>query len=136
MGRRIVTSQFQSSGAGFKVDTYFDRVVKYIPADVVAAWTAAMGLINSTPNIPHSTIFWIAFIIGVVLTALWTLKQTTEPKKRPAITQTAIAVGSFTIWVIALGGPFATLTFYNSVYGSLLLIMYSLVVGLVIPAEG
>lgn len=111
-------------------------MVKYIPADVVAAWTAATGLINSTPNIPRNLVFWIAFIIGIILTALWTLKQTAEPKKRLAITQTTIAVGAFTIWVIALGGPFATLGFYNSVYGSLLLVGYSLVTGLVIPTEG
>src|SRR4051794_18361247 len=112
MGRRIITSQFQSSGGGSKVDTYFDRVVKYIPADVVAAWTAAMGLINGTPQIPRSTILWLTFAAGVILTALWTLKQTSEPKKQPAITQTVIAVVAFIIWVIALGGPFATLTFY------------------------
>lgn len=136
MSRRIITSEYQASGTTSKVDTYFDRVVKYIPSDIVAAWAVATGLITSTPNIPRGTVLWIAFVIGIIFTALWTLKQTTEPKKKPAITQTAISVGAFIVWVIALGGPFVTLAFYNVVYGSLLLIGYSLFIGLVIPGEG
>jgi len=136
MSRRIITTQYQVAGTGTKIDTYFDRVIKYIPADIVGAWVAVTGLINSATNVPSATVFWIAFIIGGVLTAVWTLRQTREPKKPPAITQTMISTGAFIVWVIALGGPFATLEFYRPLYGSLLLILYTLVVALVIPREG
>jgi hypothetical protein len=37
--------------------------------------------------------------------------------------------------VLALGGSFVTLAFYHRLYGSLLLIIYALVVSLVIPEE-
>jgi hypothetical protein len=136
LSRRIITGQFQAAETGTKIDTYFDRVIKYIPADIVGAWVAVTGLINSATNVPRTTVFWITFIIGVVLTAIWTLRQTWEPKKSPAITQTIISTGAFIIWVIALGGPFATLEFYRPLYGSLLLVLYTLVVALVIPREG
>ncbi len=136
MGRRIVTVQFQAAGSGTRIDTYFDKVIKFIPADLIGAWVTVTGLINTATNVPTSTILWIAFIIGAILTAIWTLRQTKEPKKRPAITQTVISTGAFIVWVFALGGPFATLGFYRSLYGSLLLILYTLVVALINPPEG
>ena len=136
MSRRIITSQLQSTGSNVKIDTYFDRVVKYIPVDIVGAWVAVMGLINSATDIPKSTILWIVFSFGVLLTIAWTLRQTAEKKKPPAITQTIISTAAFIVWVIALGGPFSTLNLYRPVYGSLLLIFYTLVVALIVPHEG
>ena len=136
MSRRIITAQLQAEGTGTKIDTYYDRVVKYIPADIVGAWVAAMGIIESASNIPKNILLWIAFFFGVLLTAAWTLRQTAAPKKPPAITQTIISTGAFIIWVIALGGPFATLDFYRPLYGPLLLILYTLVVAVVVPREG
>ena len=135
MGRRIVTTQLQGNLASSSVDTYFDRVTKYIPADVVGAWVVGTGLIKSASDVPQATLFWIAFVIGMVLTLVWTLKQTAVPDKSLAITQTAISTGAFFVWVFALGEPFSSLGFYRPVYGSLVLILYTLVVGLVIPSE-
>ena len=135
MSRRIVTTKLQAA-TGAQVDTYFDRVVKYIPADIVSAWVAVTGLISGRKDIPVNTILWLAFLIGIFITAAWVFRQTAQPNKRPAITQTGISTGAFIIWVIALGGPFATLAFYKPVYGSLLLILYTLVVGIINPPEG
>jgi hypothetical protein len=135
MGRRITTKQLQANFPGTKVDTYFDKVVKYIPADIVGAWVAVTGLINSGSNIPRGALLWIAFAIGIILTAIWTLKQTTIPGKPPAITQTAVSTGAFIIWVFALGDPFATLEWYRPLYGSLFLILYTLIVALINPSE-
>jgi len=133
MGRRIVTTRYQSTGGS--VDTYFDKVIKYIPADIVGAWVAVTGLINSGSDVPTSLLLWIAFGAGTVLTALWTIKQTSVPNKKPAKTQVLVSTGSFIVWVFALGDPFATLGFYRPLYGSLLLIFYTLAIGLVTPAE-
>src|SRR5690242_12676470 len=119
MGRRIITIELQAASSETKIDTYFDKVIKYIPADIIGAWIAVKSLINTSTKIPTSTILWISIMIGVILTNIWTLRQTKEPKKRPAITQTVISTVAFIDWVFALGGPFATLGFYRSVYGSL-----------------
>lgn len=134
MSRRIVSSQLQSSSTQ-KLDTYFDRVVKYIPADVISAWLAVTGLISGREDIPVTLILWIALLCGLVLTAVWTLQQTEQSRHKSAITQTLISTGAFIVWVFALGGPFAALAFYKPVYGSLLLIFYTLLVGLIIPPE-
>lgn len=135
MSRRIVSKQLRAMGAGRDLDTYFDRVVKYIPADIVGAWVAVTGLIAAATDVPTATILWIAFISGVVLTPLWMWRQTSVSGQPPAITQIVIATIAFIVWVFALGGPFATLVFYNPLYGSLLLVFYTLIVALIIPKE-
>jgi hypothetical protein len=136
MSRRIITTQLQAGGAAVPPDGYFDKVLKYIPADINAAWVAITGIIGgSAVEAQHSALLWGTFVVFVALTALWTLRQTTEPGKLPARTQTAVATGAFIVWVIALGGPFATLSGYQPVYGAVLLIIYTLAVGLINPAE-
>jgi hypothetical protein len=136
MSRRIVTSKLDAVAGGANLDGYFDKVVKYIPADVIAAWTAVTGLISSATGVSSATLLWIAFVVGIVVTAAWTIRQTTIPKLPLAITQTAISTGAFIIWVAALGGPFNSLGFWNPAYGSLLLIAYTLLVALINPPEG
>src|SRR5439155_4230990 len=75
MSRRVRVSPSRAqaaTGAGAPseaIDTYFDKVVKFIPADIVAAWVAVTGLVASAPDIPRETILWIAFAIGLILTA-------------------------------------------------------------------
>ncbi len=134
MGRRIITTQFQSSAG--RADTYSDKVVKYIPADIVGAWVAATGIISgASQKVPKDTVLWFAFGIGIVLAALWTWKQTSESGKPAAKIQIAVSTGAFVVWVFALGGPFVHLSWYDPAFGSLLLIFYTLVVGLINPPE-
>ena len=135
MSRRIVTTQLQKIG-GADVDTYFDRVVKYIPADIIAAWTTASGLIKAASNVNQQLLVWITFTIGLILTPLWILKQTHKEDLQPAKTQAAIGFFAFAVWVFTLGGPFANLPFYRPIYGSLVLILYTLLVGFIEPKEG
>lgn len=138
MSRRVITRSLQSlqpNGNAEKTDGYTDRLLKYIPADVVAGWLGVTSIINSDATAPQTTLLWIFFAIFLVFTALWTLKQTTQRGKPPAKTQTAIATGSFAVWVFALGGPFATMAFYRPSYASLALITYTLLVTLVTPRE-
>ncbi len=136
MSRRIVSRQLQSTRSAMQVDTYFDKVIKFIPADVVAAWTVVTGLIASAgEQVPKASLLWIAYVFGIVITALWTWRQTQVKGAPIAKTQIAISTLAFAIWVSALGGPFESLPAYQRLYGALLLIAYTLIVGLVIPPE-
>jgi len=140
MSRRVRVSPSKAqaaTGAGAPseaIDTYFDKVVKFIPADIVAAWVAVAGLVAGAPDIPRETILWIAFGIGLILTAWWTWKQASAPGRRPPVTQAIISTGAFAVWVFALGGPFQHVP-GQRVYGSLLLILYTLVAALINPPE-
>jgi hypothetical protein len=133
MSRRIITSQHQAAVAGApKLDGFFDRVLKYIPADVVAAWTAVRGLVEAAQGVPKDTVLWIAAAVGLVFTALWTHKNTKVEGQPPAKTQIAMATAAFAVWVIAIGNPPVN---WNALYGSLLLIAFTLFSGLIVPKE-
>jgi hypothetical protein len=134
MSRRVVTTTLQSTG-GEPPDTYFDKVVKYIPADIVAAWLAATGAIAEAKSAPGVGLLWVVFGLLLVLTPLWTIRQTRQPGKPVAKTQALIATGSFAVWVFAVGGPFARISGYRPLYGTLALIAYTLVVALIEPRE-
>jgi hypothetical protein len=136
MGRRIVSKRLEDGTSKDSVDGYQDRLLKYIPADINAAWLALTGIIKSAASVPQTTVLWILFGILLVLTPIWVWKQTSESKKpNAAVTQIVISTGAFFVWVFALGDPFTSLSFYQPVYGSILLILYTLVVAKIIPAE-
>jgi len=140
MGRRIRVAPPRAQAAAgvtppVEFDSYFDKAVQYIPADIVAAWVAVTGLVSSARDVPRQTILWVAFGIGLLVTALWTWKQAAAPGRRPPVTQAIISTGAFAVWVFALGGPFQHVP-GQPVYGSLLLILYTLVVALIDPKEG
>ncbi|PSB02775.1 hypothetical protein [Merismopedia glauca] len=138
MGRRIVTRQLESGTSKATVDGYQDRLLKYIPADINAAWIALSGIVKSTTTIPQNAVLWVLFVILLILTPIWIWIGTKESKKPVAKTQIVVSTVAFFIWVFALGEPFATSfkDFYQPVYGSLLLILYTLIVAKIVPTEG
>lgn len=136
MGRRIVTRRLESGTSKEAVDGYQDRLLKYIPADVNAAWLALTGIVKSATEIPQSTVLWILFAILLILTPIWTWKETSQPNKSPAKTQIVVSTGAFLVWAFALGDPFTSLSFYQPVYGSIILILYTLIVAKILPPEG
>jgi hypothetical protein len=127
--RRIVSSRLQAAGAPARPDGFFDRIIKFIPADIVAGWVALDGLSRGL----DARVLWALLAVIAVLAFFWTKKQTTVPGQPPATTQCLVAVLSFLIWAFALhSGPFATLT-YPEAYGSIALIVYTLGIGLIVP---
>ncbi|MBW4651651.1 MAG: hypothetical protein KME20_01095 [Kaiparowitsia implicata GSE-PSE-MK54-09C] len=138
MSLRIVSEQLQTSAASnVPPDGYFERLRKYIPAEVVGFWLTVSGMIQSAAeNIPKAGLLWFLFVVGLFFTYAWTRRQTQEPGKLTARTQIAISCGAFIVWVFATGGPFAaSWEGYEPLYGSLLLVTYTLAVAFVIPPE-
>lgn len=134
MSRRIVWSTYESNESETKIDGYFDRLLKYIPADVVGLWLTGSGLIQSqTGNVPRVGLLWLLFVAGLVFSFVWTRKQTAAPKEPMAWRQIFLSCGSFVVWVFAIGGPFAELSFYQPIYGSLLLLIYTTAIPLLPP---
>lgn len=127
MGRRVRTIQLQSTGTGVAPDGYFDRLIKYIPGDIVGGWVAITGSISALPDsVPKNGLLWWTFGAMAVLTAAWTWKQTREPGLSAPRKQIVISTLAFCVWVIALGAPFDSLDWYHKVYGSVLLILFLL----------
>jgi hypothetical protein len=137
MKRRIVSKKQKKNLESYseieQVDGYFDKLIKYIPTEIVGAWIAITGLIKSNSDLPENTLLWVLFVVFIGLTVVYIAKQTAEQHKPPATMQIAISTGAFIVWAFALGEPFSSLDFYRPVYGSLLLILYDLVVPLIDP---
>jgi hypothetical protein len=135
MARRIRENTLQLAGApvpGGEADGYTDKVVKYVPADVVAAWTAAVAVIKGAVGIPTSWVLLICLVVGLALTYWWTLRQTEAANQPPAYKQAIVATVAFLVWVLALGDlndVLKMIPLWNDAYTKLILITFTLVSG-------
>jgi len=108
-------------------DGYFDRLFKYIPAELVAGYIFVLGVINQlTDTAKVKFLHWALFIVFCILTPLY-LRRLQKVRK---IQQHLISVVSFIVWCFALGGPFALYGWYNPVYGEVLLPVFTLIVAI------
>ena len=111
-------------------ESYFEKLLRNIPADIVAGWTALQGIIiDQAGNSP--TIQWIVFGTLLVLSPLYVCYIKTEPKGLALnkIFPCFSSLLSFTVWVFALGGPFMATwpKWYQPFYGSIALILATLI---------
>ena len=124
-------------------DGYFKKVVKYIPAEIIAAYTFAMGLITAKDcNGEYVSIFpWIFFILLLFTPIYMYISVIDNPaiidsikKRKQAIFHAVIALIAFALWAYALGDiPMVCYigeSAYKAVVGSLLLAAFSLIVPL------
>ncbi|NEQ39160.1 MAG: hypothetical protein F6K40_24060 [Okeania sp. SIO3I5] len=128
MSRRIIETKLQASNSATEVDSYFEKIMKYIPSEIVGAWIAIQGIAESTNN-QNPIFLWGIIIFLAILTFFYIKKRTDEENKKTALKQTIISVIAFAIWAFAIGGePFESLSFYNSGLGSILLIIYTVTI--------
>jgi hypothetical protein len=115
-----------------ETDSYFEKLIKYIPADVVAAWLAIDGILKDQGNHPI-WLTWAVFAFLTVLTPLYVVfMKTTPPGFGPTKTFHWMASTlAFVVFVFALGGPFAlTFDWYRPLFGTVVLILTTLVLPL------
>ena len=136
MARRIREQALQGTAGGTvpggEADGYLDRVVKYVPADVIAAWTAAVAIIKGAGGIPSGRVLLICFVVGLGLTYWWTLSSTNAQNQPPATKQAIVATIAFLVWVLALGDlntALSAVMSWNEAYAKLLLIAFTVVSG-------
>jgi hypothetical protein len=93
-------------------DNAMDRIVKYIPGEVVGSYVSLSGLIMGLPPSAHFlglrqiTWYWIGFGVMFVLSPIWMYLSTDRPGKAPQWYQVIITPVAFFFWAFALGGPF------------------------------
>ena len=141
MAREIITSNDVSGGleagrptsreAGTPIapDDYKDRLIKYIPAEIVAAFLAIQNIINAAQQSQVGLLFWGAFGVLLILTPIYLAKV----QKVSKVTQLAISTIAFIVWVYALGGPFAGTPIHSPLAAAIVLILYTLVVSFIEP---
>ena len=111
--------------------SYFEKIVRHIPAAINAAYVASLGLLaDAAPN--PAWLHWSVFIILWILVPFYTLYIPGQiPDKSVSRRYCVLASTiSFAVWVYAIdGGPIAISfpEFYQPLYGSLLLIITTLI---------
>ncbi len=121
---------------GGREDTYFEKLLKYVPGDIVAAFVALDGVIRDPVTAHNLYLSWGVFIGLLILAPLYAVYRPSSPPP-PSLQakrtfHAVAAMVAFTVWVFALGGPFATTwpDLYRPVYGTILLIFTTLIIPL------
>jgi len=84
-------------------DDYLTRLMKYIPAELIALYLTMNSMVEPKTN---WTAYWITFVIvfGLVPIFYW---RTTKMKGKPTLwSQILLSSIAFPLWVFAIGGPF------------------------------
>jgi hypothetical protein len=119
-------------------DTYLERIAKYIPGEIVAAYVFLLGV--TAPAAPTHR-FWIVLgitLFCLVLTPLYLgrVARSQEPKAL----HLTIGTLAFPIWAYAIAGPQGAfiingVDIYDSIIASVLLVGFSLLTGLFEPVK-
>jgi hypothetical protein len=141
--RNVAAPAIAAAANETEVDNYATRMVKYIPAEVVAFFTAADQLFAKAPDAVGGNLaqaflakylyyFSLAvFVIGLIGTPIYLSQQARadEPWKVHAV----VATIAYVIWTYALqGAVFAPI--YSAAIASFLVLVFTFASGLIKPA--
>lgn len=104
-------------------DGYTTRLLKYVPAEVVALFVTLDALVRSSSEVSLAA-YWGIFLFCLVGTYLY-LWRVAKVRKQAQLLISTIA---FAVWVFALGGPFEQFSWYAPIYGGLLLPIFTFAV--------
>jgi hypothetical protein len=110
--------------------SYFEKLLLFIPADMVAGYLALDGILKQSLDITI-WIYWAVFLAMLALTPLYICFKPSETSILKCSRRFRVITGTiaFAVWIFALGGPFAvTFLWYKPVFGSLLLIVTTLAI--------
>jgi hypothetical protein len=132
----VVTSRDASQMRGVNEDPTITKIVKYIPAEMVALYTTLRGIIiDSQAQTAECVMYKVIFLAVLILTPLYMYVATRDPqKKETAWFQIVVATLSYCVWVYCFGDvfqwcwvPFGT---YNGRYGAVVLLIFTAIVPL------
>ena len=114
---------------------YKGKLLKLIPAEVVAAYVFIDGIIQSSSISVHTLniVQWAAFGFLFFINPIYLYKVSNVNHKLQLFFSTI----GFAVWVFALGGPFLTLGSKDLVHllGSIVLAMYTLLIPIFVTPE-
>ncbi len=92
-------------------DGYVDRLLKYIPAEVIALYLGVINVIPA-PQADHKRALWVVSALSALCVPLYTFLATRKPHHGALWSQIVISSVAFPLWVFAIGGPFEQCRWY------------------------
>jgi hypothetical protein len=124
---RIERPRVRAVGGGEEFKNYLDRLLKMIPAEVLALYQVGSGIIQgqSINEQRIGLIVWsVICLVGLIALRIWGTSDS-QRKLPPQWIAVFISSFAFVIWVYSLGGPFAFASWYKSYIGSLLVLVWT-----------
>jgi len=112
-------------------DEWRDKVVKLIPAEVVAFYVATSAII-ATIGRPDETKWWLfgMFVIGLICTPLYLRRATRNDNPGPRPKQYVITTVAFVVWALATSAPLVAIGLpVSPVLSAVILPVFTLVSG-------
>lgn len=136
---------------------YQDKLVKLIPTEIVGSYMVLAGMLGFDPT--STAAATVAQATGAAVNAVQTAGQIPEFELKPVliqivfvllliltpiylwqvskvsnVVQIVVTTFSYVIWVYTLGGPFVVWGLYYPLIGSVVLVLWSLIMPLVVTA--
>jgi hypothetical protein len=118
-------------------DDYLTKLLKYIPVEILAAYLFMAGVIDSNVANKHDHAIWLGgLLIGVLVLAIPYDLQVLNVVRWQQI---GISIVGIAVYVFALGGWFATTTWYHQWYASIVVPIFLIVIAILrlppLPAD-
>ena len=110
-------------------DDYLTKLIKYVPLEVLGAYLFIESVVKSNVTDSHERAIWLgSLLLGfAVITGLYDWRVLTIVRW----TQVLVSIVGFGVYVFAIGGWFATTTWYHDWYAALILPLFGLFVAIV-----
>ncbi len=119
------------------IQDYFTRGAKYVPSEIIAAYLTGLPIItgSTTGGETLRTVLYAVLLGACFISTPFYLKLMAEPGQ-PKRLHMWVGTFAFLIWAYGIGGLFTDLGWYVPAIAALLVLIFSLVSGLLIPAAG
>jgi hypothetical protein len=107
-----------------------ERIAKYVPAEVIAAYVMASGFAEMAKR-GKIALLAIIFCVCLACTPIYILQWTKKRSER--IANGIVSTLAFLAWSYAYGGLFREIGIYDSAYASVGVILVTLISGAVVP---
>jgi hypothetical protein len=118
-------------------DDYLTKLIKYVPVEVLAAYLLMAGVIDSNVTGKRDLSIWLGgLLVGVLLLSVPYVRQVLKVVRW---SQIGMSLVGLTVYIFALGGWFATTTWYHQWYASIVVPVFALLIAILklppLPAD-
>jgi hypothetical protein len=110
-------------------DNYITKLLKYVPLEVLGFYLFVQGLIIDNVDDRHERAIWLGSLLVLILVLTAAYDKSVLSIKR--VTQIVMSVVGLAIYIFAIGGWFATTTWYQAWYATIALAVFGLAVSFI-----